>query len=84
MTSNNGIEAKNALSEILQDIGIPKESLRDDAFLHRDLQLDSTEVVEISLALKRQLGVKVKLETRRDRTLVEVSQEIEKALSGVV
>ena len=69
------------LEEILSDLGIPEELIRPNALLHRDLQLDSTEIVEISLALKRRLGIKLKLETRQDKTLAEVSTEIELAMT---
>ena len=84
MKQNPSLDVKNTLKEILANLGIAEELLRDDALLHRDLQLDSTEIVEISLALKRQLGVVVKLETRQDKTLAEVSQAIESARAALV
>ncbi|MBP0020473.1 MAG: acyl carrier protein [Cyanobacteria bacterium SBLK] len=84
MKQNPSLDVKNTLKEILTNLGIAEELLRDDALLHRDLQLDSTEIVEISLALKRQLGVVVKLETRLDKTLAEVSQAVESARAALV
>ena len=84
MARNPSVNVKNTLKAILKNLGISEELLDDDALFHRDLQLDSTEIVEISLAVKRQLGVAVKLETRQDKTLAEVSLTIEKARSGLV
>ncbi|MEM9538577.1 MAG: acyl carrier protein [Cyanobacteria bacterium P01_E01_bin.42] len=84
MKQNPSLDVKSTLKEILTNLGIAEELLRDDARLHRDLQLDSTEIVEISLALKRQLGVVVKLETRQDKTLAEVSQAIESARAALL
>ena len=72
--------AMDALKAILTDLGIPEESLREDTLLHKDLQLDSTETVEISLGLKRRLGVSVKLESRQDMTLAQVCNLVEAAM----
>ena len=84
MEQNPSFDAQNILKNILRNLGIAEELLYDDALLYRDLQLDSTEIVEIALALKRQLGVALKLETRQDKTLAEVSQEIADARSSLV
>ena len=62
----DAVKAMSKLEDILKNLGIPEELIQPDALLHRDLQLDSTETIEISLALKRRLGLKVKLETRQD------------------
>jgi len=70
----------DTLKAILADLGIPEESLHQDALLRQDLQLDSTETVEISLGLKRKLGVSVKLEGRQDITLAQVCNLIEAAM----
>ncbi|MDJ1184244.1 phosphopantetheine-binding protein [Roseofilum casamattae] len=83
MEQNPSIDTQNTLKSILRNLGISEELLYDDALLYRDLQLDSTEIVEIALALKRQLGVALKLETRQDKTLAEVSQEIADARSSL-
>ncbi|ABW31364.1 acyl carrier protein [Acaryochloris marina] len=69
----------NTLIAILTDLGVPKDCLHSEARLHKDLQLDSTEIVEISLALKRRLDVRVKLEGRQDMTLAQVCDRIEVA-----
>ncbi|NEO98556.1 MAG: acyl carrier protein [Symploca sp. SIO2E9] len=72
----------DTLKAILVDLGIPVESVHKDTLLCKDLQLDSTETVEISLGLKRQLGVNVKLEAREDMTLAQVCNLIEAAVSA--
>ena len=70
----------DTLKVILTDLGIPEELIHQDALLREDLQLDSTETVEISLALKRQLGVNVKLEGRQDITLTQLCNRVEAAM----
>ncbi|MBW4677068.1 MAG: acyl carrier protein [Desmonostoc geniculatum HA4340-LM1] len=70
----------DTLTTILYNLGIPKGSLHQDTLLHKDLQLDSTETVEIALELKRQLGINVKLETRQDMTLAQLHHLVETAV----
>lgn len=77
----NTVKTMKELEDILNNLGIPQELIHPDALLHRDLQLDSTEIVEISLALKRRLGIKLKLETRDDKSLAEVCTLIESAMA---
>lgn len=77
----NTVKAMKYLEDILNDLGIPEELIQPNALLHRDLQLDSTEIVEISLALKRRLGIKLKLETRDDKSLAEVCTLIRSAIA---
>jgi len=72
--------AMDTLKTILVELGIPNELLHNETLLHQDLQLDSTEIVEIALRLKRQLGVSVKLESRQDITLAQVCSKVEVAL----
>jgi acyl carrier protein len=80
MNSQRAIEAMDTLKQVLADLGIPVESLREDTLLRADLQLDSTETVEIALGLKRKLGVNLKLETQQDKTLAQICESIEKAM----
>ncbi|MEM8675751.1 MAG: acyl carrier protein [Cyanobacteria bacterium P01_G01_bin.67] len=76
----NSSPAMERLKAILVDLGIPRESLHDDTLLHRDLQLDSTEIVEIVLGLKQDLGIRIKLGGRQDLTLAQVCDRIEAAM----
>lgn len=72
----------DTLKEILVDLGIDSGSLTESSLLRKDLQLDSTETVEISLGLKRRLGVNVKLEARKDMTLADVCEMVDKAMAA--
>lgn len=47
----------NTLKLILIDLEIPETALRKNTLLHKNLQLDSVEIVELALGLKRKLGV---------------------------
>lgn len=69
----------DTLKDILIELGISEDSLTEDALLKKDLQLDSTETVEISLALKRRLGVNVKIESRKDTTLAQLCEMVDQA-----
>ncbi len=72
----------DTLKATLTDLGIPEEMIHQDALLREDLQLDSTETVELALALKRRLGVSVKLEGRKDITLAQLCDRVETAISA--
>lgn len=72
----------DTLKATLTDLGIPEELIHQDALLRENLQLDSTETVELALALKRQLGVSVKLEGRQDITLAQLCDRVEMTMSG--
>ncbi|MBE9016056.1 acyl carrier protein [Chroococcidiopsidales cyanobacterium LEGE 13417] len=76
----NTQKAMNTLKAILTELGIPEESIHQDTLLHEDLQLDSTEIVEISLGLKRRLGINLKLESRQDMTIAQICSAIETAI----
>jgi acyl carrier protein len=76
----NAIEVMDTLKAILTELGIPEELIQPNTLLHQELQLDSTETVEVALRLKRRLGVNVKLETRQDLTLAQVCNLIETAM----
>jgi acyl carrier protein len=70
-----------ALKEVLIDLGFSEDELTDTASIRQDLQLDSTETVDISLGLKRRLGINIKLESRQDMTLAQISDQIAQALN---
>ena len=76
------IKVMDTLKVILTDLGIPEELIHQDALLREDLQLDSTETVEIALGLKRKVGVNVKLEGRQDMTLAQLCNRVEAAMSS--
>jgi acyl carrier protein len=78
----DAMDVIDRLRIILLDLGIPSELIHPDALLAKDLQIDSAEVVEISLELKRQFGVNVKLESKQDKTLVELCRVVEAMLNA--
>ena len=51
------------IKNILSDLGIPESDVTPDARLRQDLELDSTEAVDLSLELHKRFGVKVKIDT---------------------
>lgn len=70
----------DTLTEILVGLGFPESDINADARLRGDLELDSTETVEVSLELKRRLGVDVKLESDQDLTFREVCEKVAEQL----
>jgi acyl carrier protein len=70
----NNLTVMDTLTAILVDLGIPREQIRSDTFIHANLGLDSVETVRLSLELKRRLGIDLKLGTRQDITLAEICQ----------
>jgi acyl carrier protein len=68
----NHLEVMDTLKAILVDLGIPEASLCENTLLYGHLKLDSIEAVQLSLQLKRQLGIELKLGTRQDMTLAQI------------
>ncbi|MCY7322771.1 MAG: phosphopantetheine-binding protein [Phormidesmis sp. CAN_BIN36] len=69
----------DTLKAILLELGIEESDVTETALLRKDLQLDSTETVQIALELKRRLGVNVKLEARQDMTLGHICDLVAQA-----
>lgn len=61
-----------ALHRALGELGIDEADITPGARLREDLELDSTEIVQVSLDLTRLSGTKVKLEADTDYTVEEV------------
>ena len=57
-----------ALTAALTELGIPADRLTDETRLREDLELDSTELVQLSLEMARLLNVRVKFEGNMDLT----------------
>jgi acyl carrier protein len=64
----------DTLREVLVELGLDPEEVTAGARLRGDLDLDSTEIVQMELELRRRLGVEVKLESDRDHTVGEVAE----------
>jgi salicylate synthase len=65
-------DIRAALTTALADLGIAADEVRDEATLRGDLELDSTETVQIALELTRHLGVKVSLSGKGDPPVTEL------------
>ena len=63
---------RQRLDAALAELGLGADQVESGSKLREDLELDSTEIVQISLELTRHLGVKVKLEDAADLTISEV------------
>jgi acyl carrier protein len=74
-------EVRNAIEEILTELGIEPESITDPAVLGRELGLDSTDSVEVSLELKRRFGVDVKVQVRGEETVADLRSMVTSAIS---
>jgi acyl carrier protein len=73
------VDIRATLVDILENLGIEAEDIRDEARIRADLELDSTDTIEIMLELKRKLGVEVKLESKQDKTVAELVGMVEDA-----
>lgn len=70
----------DAVREILvEGLGIEEEQVTQEAHLQEDLELDSTDTVEIALQLKKRLGVDVKLQLRDDPTVAQLCEQVDLA-----
>lgn len=69
---------------LVQDLGVDETSVTEDAHLLEDLELDSTDTVEIALQVKKRLGIELKLQIRDDPTVGDVVQEIDSLLVGMI
>lgn len=68
---------EQALREIIANLGIDEDDITPDARLRTNLGLDSTETVEIALALRRRFGVEIKLLLEDDLSIESVCRLVE-------
>lgn len=78
MTGNrtNNLTVMDTLKAILVGFGIPEDTIAQDTLIHAHLGLDSVETVKLSLELKREFDLDLKLGTRKDLTLAEICQMV--------
>jgi acyl carrier protein len=67
-------EIRKYITDLILDIGIEDDLIKDDAFIREDIGLDSTEVVDISLAIKKKYNVT--LDLKGDMKLEEIYSNI--------
>lgn len=60
---------QTTVKQILSELGIADAKITESALLKKDLELDSTETVQIAIELKKRLDVDVKFESREDLTV---------------
>lgn len=66
-------EIRQALTEILTELGVEPDSIADSAMLGSELELDSTDAVEIGLELKRRFNVTVKVQVKGRETIGDLA-----------
>lgn len=71
---------EQALRHALIELGISPELMTPEASMRDDLELDSTEMVQLSQEVSRALGVGVRLDARADLTVREACALIRAAL----
>jgi acyl carrier protein len=71
-----------ALAGSLAELGIEAAAIGPEARLREDLELDSTEMVQVSLDLTRRLGVRVRLEPRANGTFRDACEAVARQASG--
>jgi len=78
MTSDQVAEA---LAGSLAELGIDASAIKPEVRLREDLELDSTEMVQVSLDLTRRLGVRVRLDARENGTFREACEAVARQTS---
>lgn len=62
-------EVLGALTELLSELGVEPDMITGTAVLGADLELDSTDAVEVGLGLKRRFEVSIKVQVKGDATI---------------
>jgi acyl carrier protein len=74
-------DVTKAITEILCELGIEPAEITDEATLGDELELDSTDAVEVSLGLKRRFRVEVKVQVKGDLTVADLRDAVLTAIS---
>lgn len=80
---SDGAQRRNHVLAVLQDLGFEPSELRDDARFREDLGIDSTELVEISVAVERAMLVSIDSETLWSLTTIGDLVELVDSSSAV-
>lgn len=62
------------VTDLLVKLGVEPELVTGTAVLGRDLELDSTDAVEVALELKRRFGVTVKVQVKGSETVEDLTE----------
>ncbi|GAA3431863.1 phosphopantetheine-binding protein [Kutzneria kofuensis] len=83
MTDTTSDQITDEVVRAIAAIGIAADDITSAARLRSDLELDSTELVEITLELKRTLGVDIDLELDADPSVADVCALVGKAAGAL-
>jgi acyl carrier protein len=72
MVAATETEVYEAVTGILSELGVEPDSVTGPALLGRDLELDSTDAVEVGLELKRRFSVTVKVQVKGQETVASL------------
>jgi acyl carrier protein len=72
-------DVTKAITEILCELGVEPDAISDTATLGDELELDSTDAVEVSLGLKRRFQVEVKIHVKGDHTVGDLHDAVQAA-----
>ncbi|HYW25253.1 MAG TPA: phosphopantetheine-binding protein [Terriglobales bacterium] len=78
MTSD---QVADALAGSLTELGIDASAIHPDVRLREDLELDSTEMVQVSLDLTRRLGVRIRLAPGANDTFQDACEAVAREAS---
>jgi acyl carrier protein len=73
-------DVTKAITEILCELGIESTAISDSVTLGDELELDSTDAVEVSLGLKRRFRVEVKVQVKGDHTVADLRDAVVAAI----
>lgn len=75
-------DVAEAVAEILSGIGVEPDLITGSAILGKELELDSTDAVEVGLELKRRFSVTVKVQVKGDETVDTLVGQVLAELAG--
>jgi acyl carrier protein len=76
-------QVEEVIKQVLLDLGIEENKIEDQAHIRNDLGLDSTELVDITLALKKEFDVAVKFQSMEDPTLETIYHMVKHAQAQI-
>ena len=70
------VDVLEVVTDLLVKLGVEAELITGSAVLGRDLELDSTDAVEVALEVKRHFGVTVKVQVKGDETVEDLIERV--------
>jgi acyl carrier protein len=72
----------DGVARAITAVGIDPEDISPERHLRSEFELDSTDLVEISLEIKRALGVEIELDLDDDPTVADVCDLVTEAAAN--